>query len=197
MSRNGQRKRNVRAKQVQKVLQRRQEKERHKVASHILNLQQLQAGDQNPHIQQHAQQLELLIKAHNELATAYNKNWQNFSQSIQMLDTRVGAMMLVLDDIIRSGIEEVTKLDAEGLGLQAGAEHPQIGGVHWPGYFHTYLKKIEAELALLKTQAEAAQAVPFDPLITPPEINEEEADVVFGGKDGSDGEAQLEVGAPG
>lgn len=190
MSRNG-KNRKPRTKQVQKALQRQQEKERAKVAGHVLKLQQLQAGDQSPHIQQINQQLDQLVKGHNELANAYNTNWTNFANSIQHLDARVGAMQLVLDDIVRTGIQEVTKLDAEALGLHEGAEHPQLGGVHWPGYIRTYLKKVEAELALLKQQGEQAQAAPFDPLLTPeaPEAEAETDDVVFGGKDDEDGEA--------
>lgn len=189
MSRNG-KNRKPRPRQVQKALLRQQEKERARVAGHVLKLQQLQAGDQSPHIQQINKQLELLVRGHNELAEAYNKNWQGFANSIQHLDSRVGAIMLVLDDIARGGLEEVTKLDAEALGLHKGAEHPQLGGVHWPGYIHTYLKKVEAELEQYKKQAEAAQTVQFDPLITPPTVEDEPDtdDVVFGGKD-EDGEA--------
>lgn len=193
MSRNGQRNR-PRPSQVKKVLARQQAKERAKVAQEIHKLQQLDAGDKNPHVQEVKQQLALVVKGHNELVEAYNRNWQGFGQSIQHLDSRVGAMSLVLDDIVRGGIENVTKLSPVDLGLHEAAEHPTVGGVHWPGYIKMYLKQVEAELALLKDKhaSEAQQTEPFDPLITPEDDADESADysdVTFGGKDGSsDGE---------
>ena len=149
MSRNGQRNR-PRPSQVKKVLERQQAKERAKVAQELLKLQQLDAGDKNPHVQELKQQLALVVKGHNELVTAYNSAWQGFGQSIQHLDSRVGAMALVLDDLMRGGIDNVTKLSAVDLGLHEAAEHPTVGGVHWPGYIKMYLKQVEAELATLK-----------------------------------------------
>ena len=187
MSRNGKK---PRAKQVQKAMARAQEKERARVAVHISRLQQLNKGDQDPHIQKLYQQVDLLVQGHNELATACNTNWKGFSDSIQHLDSRVGAMMLVLDDIVRDGVEGVTRLDALALGLHESAEHPQLGGVHWPGYIRTYLKRVEAELAELKARHQAAaQKEPFDPLITPTTEETEPEEVVFGGKDEDNGEA--------
>lgn len=197
MSRNGRRTK-PRAAQVQKALARAQEKERAKVAVHINRLQQLEAGDKNPHIQQLTEQMQRLVDGHNNLVAAYNTNWKNLTNSIQHLDSRVGAMALVLDDIVRGGIENVTKLSVIE-SPDGSPEHRSVGGVHWPGYIRMYLKQVEAELEMLKeqqqaeaeaTQAAAApQAEPFDPLITPPE-DQTEDDVVFGGKDEQeDGEA--------
>lgn len=189
MSRNGQRKR-PRPSQVKKVLARQQEKERAKVAVHINRLQQLNAGDQNPHLQQLKEQLQLVVTGHNELVEAYNRNWQGFGNSIQHLDSRVGAIAMVLDDLVRGGIENISKLGP----LEASSsDHPTVGGVHWPGYIKMYVKQVEAELAELKAKHESAapQTQPFDPLITP-EGEEESAevdDVVFGGKDSNDVEA--------
>lgn len=207
MSRNGKNRKSPRAKQVQKAVQRQQEKERARVAGHLLKLSQLEGGDKNPHIQQINQQLSQLADAHDNLATAYNNNWQGFANSLQLLDARVGAIMLVLDDIVRDGIQEVTKLDAEGLGLHSAAQAPQLGGVHWPGYIHTYVKKVEAELAKLKEAHAAAappegsdepQTAPFDPLITPEMDDTPEDEVVFGGKeDNGQVGTRLEAGAPG
>lgn len=193
MSRNGQRKK-PRPAQIQKALARRQEKERAKVAGHIKHLQDLDAGDKNPHIQELKQQLALVIKGHNELVTAYNTNWRGFGASIQHLDSRVGAIALVLDDIVRGGVDNVTKLSAVDLGLHDAAQNPKVGGVHWPGYIKMYLDQVTAELAILKEQREqqgldAPQTKPFDPLITPEEEPDDDNDVVFGGKDSSDGEA--------
>lgn len=191
MSRNGQRNR-PRPSQVKKVLARQQAKERAKVAQEIHKLQQLDEGDKNPHVQELKQQLSLVVKGHNELVTAYNNAWQGFGQSIQHLDSRVGAMALVLDDLVRGGIDNVSKLSP----LEAPTpEHPTVGGVHWPGYIKMYLTQVEAELAALKEShsSEAPQTAPFDPLITPEGDVDESADysdVAFGGKDGgNDGEA--------
>lgn len=187
MSRNGQKSR-PRPSQVKKVLARQQAKERVKVAEHIHKLQQLDAGDKNPHLQELKQQLQLVVNGHNDLVNAYNSNWAGFGNSIQHLDSRVGAIALVLDDLMRGGLENVSKLSS----IEAPTpDHPTVGGVHWPGYIKMYLKQVEAELALLKEQHSSAapQAEPFDPLITPtPEELEHSGDVVFGGKDDTDGE---------
>jgi hypothetical protein len=191
MSRNGQRNKKPRAKLVQKALARQQEKERAKVAVHIKNLQDLDAGDKNPHIQELKQQLQLVVNGHNDLVTAYNQNWHGFGASIQHLDSRVGAIALVLDDLMRGGLDNVSKLGP----LDAPSpDHPTVGGVHWAGYIKMYLNQVALELEEIKVQraaAEAASPVHFDPLITPPEIQTEDDanDVVFGGKDNDDVEA--------
>lgn len=180
-------KKRLRPSQVKKAVERQQEKERAKVAAHVHKLQQLAEGDQNPHIQQLSQQLELLVKGHNDLANAYNVNWKNFADSIKHLDARLGAMAIVFDDFVRGGVENVTKLTA----VDAPEGHPAIGGVHWPGYVALYMKKVEEELAQLRAQAEAAQnaqIAPFDPLLTPVPQDEAEPEEVFGGKE-YDGEA--------
>lgn len=190
MSRNGQKNR-PRPSQVKKALARQQEKERAKVAVHIKKLQDLDAGDKNPHMQELKQQLQLLVNGHNDLVNAYNQNWHSFGASIKHLDSRVGGIVLMLDDLIRGGVDNVSKLGPLDLGLHEAAEHPALGGVHWPGYIKMYVNKVEAELAALKEKhaSEAPQVVPFDPLITPEgEESPEDADVVFGGKD-NDGEA--------
>ncbi len=195
MSKSGQMKRRVRAKQVQKVLERKQEKERAAVAKHVHLLQQQQAGDQNPHIQQLSQQLEHLVKGHNDLVTAYNVNWKNFADSIRQLDARLGALALVVDDLVRGGVDNVTRLAAADVPTP---DHEAIGGVHWHAYIRLYVKKVEEDLARLKAQEAAAQEAPsvdFDPLITPPAVDEDTDADVFGGKDnGFNGEAQLQVG---
>lgn len=195
MSKNGQMKRRVRAKQVQKLMARKQEKERAQVAKHVLNLQQQQAGDQNPHIQDINRQLAALVQGHNELVTAYNANWKNFSESIRQLDARLGALFLVLDDLVRGGVDNVTKFTEADVSEPG---HPAVGGIHMHAYVRLYLKRAEEEFAALKAQAEAAQPPPFDPLVTPPGTAEEsEADYVFGGKeDSTNGEAQLQAGSP-
>lgn len=194
MSRNGQRKM-PRAKQVQKALARAQEKERAKVAVHLDRLSKLNEGDNDPHMQELRRQMQLLVDGHNNLVTAYNTNLQNFGNSIQHLDARVGAIFIVLDDIVKRGISDVTTLGPIDLGIHEGVEHPQLGGVHWAGYIRMYMKKVEEDLALLKQQQQEAaaavqdsavpQAEPFDPLITPEEepTEDDSNDVVFGGKD--------------
>lgn len=197
MSRNGQRTR-PRPSQVKKAMERQQEKERAKVALHIKKLQDLDEGDKNPHIQELKEQLRLVVKGHNELVEAYNRNWQGFGNSIQHLDSRVGAIAMVLDDLVRGGIDNISKLGS----LEASSiDHPTVGGVHWPGYIKMYLKQVEEELAELKAKHSAApQTEPFDPLITPEgEDQTESDDVVFGGKDSSDGETStgLEASATG
>jgi len=187
MSRNGQRNR-PRPSQVKKALARQQEKERAKVATHIKRLQDLDAGDKNPHIQQLNQQLQLVVKGHNELVEAYNANWQGFGNSIQHLDSRVGAISLILDDLVRGGVDNISKLSA----LEAPSlQHRSVGGVHWPGYIKMYLTQVNEELEELKAKhaSAAPQTEPFDPLITPEgETESADDDVVFGGKDSSNGE---------
>jgi hypothetical protein len=190
MSRNGRNR--PRPAQVKKALARAQDKERARVAVHIDRLQQLQAGDQNPHIQKIFQQINLLVEGHNSLATACNANWKGFGDSIQHLDARVGAIAQVLDDLVRGGIPNITTLSA--LESPDGKfDNPMVGGVHWPGYIKMYIDRVTVELAELKArhqaQAEASQAgateqtEPFDPLITPNQEEAEPEDVVFGGKD--------------
>lgn len=190
MSRNGRSR--PRPAQVKKALARAQEKERAKVAVHLNRLQQLQEGDQNPHIQKLVQQINLLVEGHNNLATACNANWKGFADSIQHLDARVGAIAQVLDDIVKGGIENVTRLSAIE-SPDGNPENPMVGGVHWPGYIKMYIDRVTTELAELKArqqaQAESEQAEPFDPLITPKQEEAEPEDVVFGGKDESNVEA--------
>lgn len=182
MSRNGQQRKSPRPKQVQKALARKQEKERVKVAGHIHHLQQLDAGDKNPHIQELKQQVRLLVDGHNEFVTAYNNNVAGYGNALQHLDIRVGALCIVLDDIMRGGLDNVTRYTAIDTNNVAD---PSVGGVHWAGYMRMYVKKMEEDLAKLKAQQETAQVVPFDPLITPStsEETEDGNDVVFGGKD--------------
>lgn len=185
MSRNGQKKRSPRPAQVAKIQARALAKERKKVAGEVLKLQQLEAGDRDPHIQELRSQVQALLKGHNELVTKYNDNTKGMSQAIQHLDARVGAMMFVLDDIVRGGITNVTKLSP----LEAPSpDHRTVGGVHWQGYVHMYLKQLELELDELRAKSEAPEL-----LVTPePEETEDDEPVVFGGKDDGDGEASTE-----
>ncbi len=181
MSRNG--KKAPRKAVMEKALLRRQVKEREKVAEHVHRLQQLKAGDESPHIQDLNRQMAALLKGHNELVTAFNGNIRGFADSIQHLDSRVGALAMVLDDLVRKGPEGILTLPASDL-KNAGPDHPAVGGVHWPKYISMYLKQIEGELQQLRERQDAAKAVQLDPLITPPElVDEDEEPVVFGGKE--------------
>lgn len=187
MSRNGQKQKKPRPSQVAKIQARALVKEREKVAVEVHRLRQLEEGDKNPHIQELRKQVSVLLAGHNELVTKFNSNAQGMAQSIQHLDARVGAMMFVLDDIVRGGVGNVSTMSA----MEAPSPgHRTVGGVHWQGYIHMYLKQLEMELEELRAKNEAAGA---EPLRTPEaEAIEDDEPVVFGGKDDSDGEASTE-----
>jgi len=185
MSRNGQQQRKIRTKVVKKKLERRQVKERQKVARHILNLQQLGEADQNPVILELRQQLEANRKGHNELAQAFNKNFRTYSDAFQHLDARIGSLMLVTNDLVEllhsKGLlneDILTTTIVKGIddkGVEAEKHQP-----YWEAYISHYLKlvKVAADNA-----AEAEKEA--QPLIesTSSDSDSDYADTTFGGED--------------
>lgn len=118
----------------------------------------------------------LLVKGHNDLVEAYNKNMQMFiGPSMAAFDERIGAMQLVLNDMVVG--EQVTTHEVDGK-----------KAVHWEAYGLYYRKKL--------SDAALNNDIATDKLITPetPEVSD---DVVFGGEQGAkDGQAiEQTVGA--
>ena len=179
MSRNGQKKRNVRAKVAQRNLARQVAKERKKVAVEVNKLQLLTQGDQNPHIQQLIKQYNQLLEGHNELVKAFNANHQVYSNSLQHLDARVGATRLVIDDLV-AGLSKYAPDCLSELTRQSVDGAVALGGVHWLAYIKHYLDTVKKELE--KAQQEASSA---GSLITP-EVEPNGDDVVFGGTEDTD-----------
>ena len=83
--------------------------------------------------------------------------------------------MLVLDDLVRGGVSNVT-LQSEQVDMAKGP------GISWAGYIKYYLQITQAELERLKQQEQAQNG-----LVTPEgaTVDEKEStiDVVFGGND--------------
>jgi hypothetical protein len=179
--------RQLRPKVVANKLKRQSDKERTKVAREIHKLQQLGAGDLNPHIQQLNLENKNTRDGLNNLIRAFNDNFQSYGAAMQQLDTRLGALTLVVDDIVSSlalsgiALPELTVLQQEGKTL-----------VHWEAYLKHYIDNVRAELLARAEAAKVEQqvgAIPggeepvtLDPLFTP-ETPEESThtDVVFGG----------------
>lgn len=185
MSRNGQQQRKIRPKVVKKRLERKQDRERKKVAHHILNLQQLSEADKNPAILELRQQLEANRKGHNELAQAFNKNFRTYSDAFQHLDARIGSLMLVTNDLVEllhgKGLlneDVLTTTIVKGLddkGAETEKHQP-----YWEAYIAHYLKLIKAA-----ADKDAADAAAAQPLIesTPSDPDSDYADTTFGGED--------------
>lgn len=178
MKKNGKK---VRPKVAQRVLQRQQEKERAKIAKEVDKLQQLNAGDSNPHIQQLQSNLSELTKHHNELVDAFNSNNRNYNNQLQHLDMRLGAAYSVLQDMFDGNVQSRT-MQVEGV--------DKTLRIDWPAYIENYLETVRAEVAKqLAAEKEAAvQTAPVEvleesPLITPlvDEPESDEPDTVFGG----------------
>lgn len=174
---NGQ-KRKLRAKVVASKLKRQSDKERKKVAREIVKIQQLGAEGTNPQLEQLRLEGSSTRSSLNELIAAFNGNSQAYSGAFQHIDARIGAVMLVLDDLTASlttsGVmlpELTTKVD-EPSGRTV---------VFWEAYIKHYIDNVRKEL---EARAAAASAAP--PLYTP-EAEQTESnnlDVVFGGNDG-------------
>lgn len=187
-SQNRGQKRQLRQKVVAGKLKRQSDKERTKVAKELHKLQQLGAGDLNPHIQQLRLESKNTRDGLNNLIQAFNTNFQSYGGAMQHLDARLGALSLVVDDIVSSlaasgvALPELTVVQNEAKTL-----------VHWEAYLKHYIDNVRAELlARAAAAAEAEQKVGatpggeepaiLDPLFTP-EAPEESThtDVVFGG----------------
>lgn len=193
MSRNGQRRKNVRQKVIQRNLERQAERERKKVAVEIRKVQRLETGDNDPHIQGLQSQINQLLEGHNRLndghnslVGAHNTNFDVYSKAMTHLDARLGALVLAVDDLVL-GLAKVSSAFVENV------TRGEDGRVHWRAYIKHYLDNVKSELERQGDQQTAAQV--RDPLLTP----EEEAplttnDVVFGG---DQGEAHVEDGSYG
>lgn len=102
-----------------------------------------------------------------------------FSNITQHLDSRVGALFLAFNDLIRGGFINVTKENA----LPGEAPDVELGpGVNWEAYIKFHLQ--EAQKAMEAFRAEQAAKVQ---LITPDGAAEvatdaeQPTDVIFGG----------------
>jgi hypothetical protein len=182
MSKNGQQPRKIRAKVLKKKLQRQQVRERAKVARHVVNLQQLSDADQNPAILELRRQCEENRRGYNEIIGAFNKNFRTYTDAIQHMDARLGALMLVANDItevLRSrGLLDETILTTVGVatkdenGVNVTRQQP-----FWEGYISSYVN-------LLKL-AEKQSKQDSTPLVesVPDESDSDYADTTFGGED--------------
>jgi hypothetical protein len=182
MSRNGQQQRKIRAKVVKKKLERQQAKERGKVARHLLNLQQLGEADKNPAIIELRNQIEADRRGLNNLIQAHNKNFRAYTDAFQHLDARLGALMLVSNDIVellhvRGLLDEsvltttlVRSTDASS-GKEIERSQPD-----WEAYIAYYLKTIR------DTKEAAAGAEQLVESIAE-ESDDDYADTTFGGED--------------
>ena len=174
MSRNGQKRSNrkLRSSVVAKRLEKLAKKERTEVAKEVTKLQQLAAGDADPHIQQLYRQFKELLDGHNHAVTGFNQNFQAYSKAIQHLDARLSALMMVVDDLVSGGVDNVTRL------VDDEKEGGSLGGVHWEAYIRLHISKIKEQLAAQQAQAAAAteSAEEETPLARP-------GDHIFGGDD--------------
>lgn len=179
--------RQLRQKVVANKLKRQSAKERTKVAREIHKLQQLGAGDLNPHIQQLRLDGDATRKGLNHLIQAFNDNSRMYAEAVQHMDARLGALALAFDDLVASlaasgiALPELTTTEKDGKTL-----------VFWEAYFKHYTENIRTELqarAAAATAGQTVSAIPggeepvtLDPLFTP-ETPEESThtDVVFGG----------------
>lgn len=160
------------------------------MAEHVHRLQQLAKGDADPHIQQLRTQYTELVQGFNNYVEGYNHNIKVFTDTLAELDSKIGAIALVVDDLVKDGVAGVTRLTE----LDAGENTEAVGKVHWLAYITHYTQQVRAEVDRAKAAAVEVQKAPevqFDPLITPPAIEPEEEEetvsVVFGGdSDGQD-----------
>lgn len=166
MSRNGQKRTNrkLRSSVVAKRLESQVRKERTKVAKEITKLQQLAAGDHDPHIQQLNANIQELLKGHNAAVSGFNQNFLAYSKAIQHIDVRIGALMLVIDDLVKGGVADVTRKE-EG------------GGVHWEAYIKHHINKLKEQLEAQAAQQAAEAPTDDESALAQP------GDVVFGGDD--------------
>lgn len=91
---------------------------------------------------------------------------------MQHLDVRLAALMLAVDDLVKGGVENVTRL------VEEDEEGGPLGGVHWEAYIRLHISKIKEQLAAQQARA-AAAAEPAEeetPLARP-------GDHIFGGDD--------------
>jgi hypothetical protein len=103
--------------------------------------------------QQLKDQVELNRKEHGELVEAFNKNFRTYTDAFQHLDTRIGALMLVLNDIVEllhhshsldENILTTTVVKSAGSNSSIGEDRHQP---HWEAYIKFYLKLIQASSA--------------------------------------------------
>jgi hypothetical protein len=181
MSKNGQQPRKIRAKVLKKKLERQQVRERAKVARHVASLQQLNDADQNPAILELRRQCEANRRGCNELINAFNKNFRTYTDAIQHMDARMGAMMLVINDLtellrLSDMLDEtiLTTMEVPSMGEQ-GAEVIRRQPF-WEGYISSYLN-------LLKVAADSKQnSAPLVESVAD-ESDNDYADTTFGGED--------------
>lgn len=152
MSRSGmkQETRKLRAKTVAKKMQRKTGKERTKVAAEILKLQQLGAASTNPGLEQLSQEARATREGLNNLIKGFNKNASAFANAAANLDARVGALMLVGDDLI-----SLLPADQEAVTTYVDDEGKRK--VHWEAYIKHYVDNVRALALRGKEAAEAAE----------------------------------------
>jgi hypothetical protein len=173
MSKNG--KRPLRAKVVQRKLQRQQSKERVKIAHHVVKLQQQNALGQGPvSIQELKDQLEANRSGLNDLVTAHNTNFKTYSDAFQHLDARLGSIMLVLNDVTQL-LKSHGLLNEEILttttNVTSGLVQP-----FWEAYIQQYLDSIKKA-----AEATAMKLAVAPIIITAPEESDY-TDMEFGGE---------------
>lgn len=184
MSKNGMRKQ-VRPAVVKKVMERQAEKERVKVAKAIQNL----SLENNPLFKGLTADLTNLVQAFNGLAGTVNNNFSAQGQALQHIDFRVVALMMVLDDLVSGGTENVTK--------RVVADGERIEGVAWNSYFERYRQTILEQQALGQQHVAAQQ--PADALITPAAAEgdaEEDSGYITTEFGGNEGVIHVEDGSP-
>lgn len=160
----------------------------------MVKLQALQAGDKDPHIQELYAQHNKLLEAHNALVTGTNNNFSIYNRSIQELDSRIGAVFSVVQDIVDS-IEDATKASSDDYLVRLTRTTVKVGDVEsvrvdWMHYINNHIALVKAEIAKLQEAQRAIEAklvAETEPLITPqaseetaPEGDEDEP-VEFGG----------------
>lgn len=176
--------RQLRQRVVADKLKRQSDKERAKVAKELHKLQQLGAADLNPHIQQLSLENRQTREGLNRLIQAFNTNSRVYGGAMQQLDARIGALTLVVDDLVASlvaagvSLPELTVVQQESRTL-----------VHWEAYLKHYIDNVRAALLAQAEAATGVRPIPggeepaiIDPLFTPGTPEESSsADVVFGG----------------
>ena len=162
MSRSGktQEKRKLRAKVVAKKMARQSSKERTKVAAELLKLQQLGVVSTRPDL---SQEVRATRDGLNNLIQGFNKNSTALANAIANLDARIGALMLVGDDMAALLPEEQT-------GVTLYATEDGTRKVHWEAYIKHYVDNVRA--LAMRVNAPSVPEEPSEP---------QEDLIVFGG----------------
>lgn len=96
----------------------------------------------------------------------------------QHLDARVGAQFLVLDDLIKGGFDNVTRVND----LPGNAPERALGpGINWEAYIKFHLQKAKEAMEALTAQERQQILITPEDADAPEPTESEGMDVIFGG----------------